>query len=97
AGYNIPGVAQKSAPGVYVQDAKICSLGLRVRHGRTYHGLSLNVAMDLDPFSHINPCGYAGMQVTQIDNFMPGIKVVDVIQRLVPILQNNIGYVGVEW
>lgn len=53
------------APGVYVAGAKIAALGLRVRHGCTYHGLSLNVDMDLDPFAAINPCGYAGMRVTQ--------------------------------
>lgn len=53
------------APGVYVEGAKIAALGLRVRHGCTYHGLSFNVDMDLDPFASINPCGYAGMHVTQ--------------------------------
>ena len=53
------------APGVYVNGAKIAALGLRVKHGCTYHGLALNVDMDLSPFATINPCGYAGMQVTQ--------------------------------
>jgi lipoyl(octanoyl) transferase len=53
------------APGVYVEDAKIAALGLRVKHGCTYHGLALNVDMDLGPFAAINPCGYAGMRVTQ--------------------------------
>jgi len=53
------------APGVYVEGAKIAALGLRVRHGCTYHGLALNIDMDLTPFSAINPCGYAGMRVTQ--------------------------------
>lgn len=55
----------EKAPGVYVNDAKICSLGLRVKRGCTYHGLALNVNMDLTPFSRINPCGYQGMQVCQ--------------------------------
>lgn len=54
------------APGVYVGDAKVAALGLRVRNGCCYHGLSLNVDMDLSPFSAINPCGYAGMAVTQL-------------------------------
>jgi lipoyl(octanoyl) transferase len=54
-----------SAPGVYVQGAKIAALGLRVKQSRTYHGLALNVNMDLTPFSYINPCGYAGLAVTQ--------------------------------
>jgi lipoyl(octanoyl) transferase len=54
------------APGVYVKERKIAALGLRVRKGRSFHGLSLNVDMDLEPFSRINPCGYPGMQVTQL-------------------------------
>ncbi len=53
------------APGVYVGDAKIAALGLRIRNGCSYHGLALNVAMDLSPFAAINPCGYAGLRVTQ--------------------------------
>ena len=57
---------KKKAPGVYVSDAKIAAVGLRVRHGRTFHGLSINVNMDLTPFSGINPCGYAGLGVTQV-------------------------------
>lgn len=56
---------REGAPGVYVASAKIAALGLRVRHGCTYHGLALNVDMDLAPFAAINPCGYPGMQVTQ--------------------------------
>ncbi|NDP48751.1 MAG: lipoyl(octanoyl) transferase LipB [Sulfuriferula multivorans] len=56
---------QAGAPGVYVDGAKIAALGLRVKHGCTYHGLALNVDMDLRPFAAINPCGYAGMRVTQ--------------------------------
>ncbi|MEE9494320.1 MAG: lipoyl(octanoyl) transferase LipB [Gammaproteobacteria bacterium] len=58
--------ARSDAPGVYVNGAKIASLGLRIKRGRSYHGLSLNVDMDLEPFSRINPCGYAGMPVTQV-------------------------------
>ena len=54
------------APGVYVNGAKIASLGLRIRHGCSYHGLSLNVAMDLEPFQRINPCGFADMPITQL-------------------------------
>jgi lipoyl(octanoyl) transferase len=54
------------APGVYVEDAKICSIGLRIRRGCSYHGLALNVDMDLSPFAGINPCGYEGMRMTQL-------------------------------
>lgn len=57
---------QPAAPGVYVGDAKIASIGIRVRRGASYHGLALNVDMDLKPFDRINPCGYAGLKMTQI-------------------------------
>lgn len=66
AGYDIQAQSKREAPGVYVNDEKIASLGLRVRNGRTYHGLALNVDMDLEPFSRINPCGYQGLKMTQI-------------------------------
>lgn len=62
----IVATSRREAPGVYVGDAKIASLGLRVRHGVTYHGVALNVAMDLSPFARINPCGYQGLQVTEV-------------------------------
>ena len=63
--YDVPACARADAPGVYVDGAKIAALGLRVRRGYTYHGLSFNIDMDLQPFSRINPCGYQGMPVTQ--------------------------------
>jgi lipoyl(octanoyl) transferase len=66
AGYGIEAAARPDAPGVYVNDAKIGSLGLRVRRGCSYHGLALNVNMDLEPFSRINPCGLTDTAVTQI-------------------------------
>ncbi len=66
AAYRIAAHARPAAPGVYVDDAKIAALGLRIRQGRCYHGLSLNVAMDLEPFTRINPCGYPGLRVTQL-------------------------------
>lgn len=61
----IEAVAKPDAPGVYVAGAKIASLGLRIRRGCSFHGLALNVNLDLTPFSHINPCGYAGLAMTQ--------------------------------
>lgn len=66
AGYGIAGERREGAPGVYVGDAKIAALGLKIRDGCSYHGLSLNVAMDLAPFSAINPCGYEGLAVAQL-------------------------------
>lgn len=65
AGYGVVAQRREGAPGVYVGAAKIAALGLRVKNGCTYHGLALNVDMDLAPFSAINPCGYAGLAVTQ--------------------------------
>ena len=66
ASYSIAAYAKADAPGVYVAEAKIASLGLRIRRGCAFHGLALNVAMDLEPFLRINPCGYAGLQMTQL-------------------------------
>ncbi len=66
AGYGIASSPRSDAPGVYVEGAKIASLGLRVRRGCSFHGLALNVDMDLEPFTRINPCGYPGLAVTQI-------------------------------
>ncbi|MDD4928519.1 MAG: lipoyl(octanoyl) transferase LipB [Gallionella sp.] len=63
--YGVAAHPRADAPGVYINEAKIASLGLKIRHGCCYHGLALNVDMNLAPFSHINPCGYAGLRVTQ--------------------------------
>lgn len=68
-GYAIAGERRAGAPGVYVKGAKIGALGLRVRNGCCYHGLSLNIDMDLTPFTAINPCGYSGLEVTQLADF----------------------------
>ncbi|MFI4969905.1 MAG: lipoyl(octanoyl) transferase LipB [Lysobacterales bacterium] len=64
--WNIVAVRRDGAPGVYVGDAKVAALGLRVRRGCSFHGLAFNVAMDLEPFHRINPCGYQGLAVTQV-------------------------------
>lgn len=71
AEYGIDAAPKREAPGVYVDGAKIASLGLRVRRGCSYHGLSLNVDMDLEPFQRINPCGYRGLQVTSMASLLP--------------------------
>ena len=67
--YGVDGVRRQGAPGVYVNGEKIASVGLRVRQGRTFHGLSFNIDMDLEPFQRINPCGYEGLVVTQLSSF----------------------------
>ncbi len=66
AEWNIDAHARPDAPGVYVGEKKIASIGLRVRRGASYHGLAFNVDMDLEPFTRINPCGYAGLEMTQV-------------------------------
>lgn len=68
--YDIEGYSKPDAPGVYIRGKKISSLGLRIRQGRSFHGLAFNVNMDLTPFSHINPCGYAGLEMTQLKDYI---------------------------
>lgn len=71
AEFGVESHPRADAPGVYVGDKKICSLGLRIRKGCSFHGLALNIAMDLTPFLRINPCGYAGMEMTQLQQWHP--------------------------
>ena len=71
--YDITAHTLKGAPGVYVNDSKIAALGLKVKNGRTYHGLSLNIDMDLSPYTLINPCGYSDLKVTQMRNLTKNI------------------------
>lgn len=70
ADYGIESYAKPDAPGVYVNGKKICSLGLRIRKGCSFHGLALNINMDLTPFRYINPCGYAGLEMCQLKDFV---------------------------
>lgn len=74
------------APGVYIDDAKIAALGLRIRRGCSYHGLALNVDLDLAPFLRINPCGYAGLRVTRLADLRAGIGMAAVATDFVPTL-----------
>jgi len=83
ADYGVSAGRLPGAPGVYVGGAKIAALGLKVKNGCTYHGLALNVAMDLSPFAAINPCGYAGMAVTQLAQFAPDAVAEDAATELV--------------
>lgn len=71
ADYDIDAYPKADAPGVYVDGKKICSLGLRIRKGCSFHGLALNIKMDLTPFCNINPCGYAGLEMCQLADFVP--------------------------
>ena len=79
--YDIKAHTLKGAPGVYVNDSKIAALGLKVKHGRTYHGLSLNIDMDLSPYKLINPCGYSDLKVTQMRNLTDNILSISDIQH----------------
>jgi lipoyl(octanoyl) transferase len=92
ASYGVSAAARPDAPGVYVEGAKIASLGLRVRNGRCFHGLALNVDMDLEPFARINPCGYAGLQVTQMRDLLGPLNFAEVSARLCAQLVKHLGY-----
>jgi lipoyl(octanoyl) transferase len=92
ANYGIESRAKKDAPGVYVKEAKIAALGLRVHRARSYHGLSLNVSMDLEPYSRINPCGYEGLEVTDLANLGIDRSISSVSLGLVEQLVAHFGY-----
>lgn len=88
----IPAMRREHAPGVYVADAKIAALGLRIRRGCSYHGLSLNVHMDLSPFLGINPCGYQNLAVTQLSDFGKIATLDEVGQQFLPFLLKQLHY-----
>jgi lipoyl(octanoyl) transferase len=89
--------ARRDAPGVYVNNAKIASIGLRVRRGCSYHGLSLNLDMDLSPFARINPCGYPGLPVTQLRDLLRQVDLPKVQRDLPRYLADALGYtLGVD-
>lgn len=90
--YGIAAVRREGAPGVYVVNSKIAALGIRVRNGCCYHGLALNVDLDLAPFAGINPCGYAGMEVTRLKDLGIDLSVEQVCDDLVPLLKARLGY-----
>ena len=88
--YDIKAESKKEAPGVYVGGKKIAALGLRVRRGYCFHGLALNVDMDLEPFSRINPCGYEGLETTQLSDFISDINFDIIAQQLLDQLEQQI-------
>lgn len=90
----VTAVAWREAPGVYVQGRKLASIGIRIRRGASYHGLALNVNMDLEPFQRINPCGHAGLEMTQLSD-LAMVKDVDTAAAgLQPHLLAALGYPG---
>jgi lipoyl(octanoyl) transferase len=93
AGYGIEAAPKADAPGVYVAGDKIASLGLRVRNGCSFHGLALNVDMDMSPFQRINPCGYAGLKMIQLRDLLETPPSLDeVSERLERALRERLGY-----
>jgi lipoyl(octanoyl) transferase len=91
--YGVAAQRLAGAPGIYIDGVKIASLGLRIRKGRSFHGLALNVDMDLEPFQRINPCGYEGMQVTNLASFCK-VEIQQVEDRLISSLVKVLGYNG---
>jgi len=91
AHWDVLGTRRAGAPGVYVNEAKIAALGLRVRRGCSFHGLAFNIAMDLEPFSRINPCGYQGLAVTQLLDLAPAAEFAAVQDVLVVQLSRQLG------
>lgn len=93
ASYGVEAAPKADAPGVYVEGDKIASLGLRVRRGCSFHGLALNVDMDMTPFGRINPCGYAGLKMTQLKDLVATPPAFDeVAKRLEQVLRQRLGY-----
>ncbi|WP_020409357.1 lipoyl(octanoyl) transferase LipB [Hahella ganghwensis] len=92
ATYDIEAYPKPDAPGVYVDEAKIASLGLRIRRGSSFHGLALNINMDLEPFQRINPCGYAGLRMTQVSDLNPAATLSDVAARWLELMTQRLGY-----
>ena len=89
----IAAAADPQRPGVYVNGRKIASLGLRIKNGSVYHGLALNINMDLSPFQMINPCGYAGMEMVQMADLLDSVPPFDeVADKLTDYLQQELGF-----
>lgn len=94
--YGIHAAARSDAPGVYIDNSKICSLGFRIRRGCSFHGFALNVNMDLSPFLRINPCGYAGMKMTQTADLGGPATLTELRAVLINNLTLHLGYDEVE-
>ncbi|RUO21196.1 octanoyltransferase [Aliidiomarina iranensis] len=92
----IKAAPRPDAPGVYIGEEKVCSLGLRIRKGCSFHGLALNVNMDLSPFLRINPCGYAGMVMTQTSAHGGPDTVKQAAERVVQIFAEQLSYIQIE-
>ncbi len=94
--FGIASNARPDAPGVYVEQRKICSLGLRIRKGCSFHGLALNINMDLTPFLRINPCGYAGMEMVQTKDLNGPQSIAEIQSVVIDKITQLLGYDQVE-
>ncbi|MCA1670914.1 MAG: lipoyl(octanoyl) transferase LipB [Actinobacteria bacterium] len=92
AGFGVEAERRAGAPGVYAGGAKLAALGLRVRRGCSYHGLALNVDMELAPYAGIDPCGYAGLCVTRLRDLRVAAGIADIKRRIMPPLLDHLGY-----
>ncbi|MBP6122880.1 lipoyl(octanoyl) transferase LipB [Providencia sp.] len=92
AHFNVEAYPRPDAPGVYVNKNKICSLGLRIRQGCSFHGLALNIDMDLEPFNRINPCGYSELKMTKLNDFVPNVSLNDVQPVLIKQFCDTLGF-----
>ncbi|MBK4724763.1 lipoyl(octanoyl) transferase LipB [Pantoea agglomerans] len=97
AHFSVTANARPDAPGVYVNGKKICSLGLRIRNGCSFHGLALNIDMDLTPFLRINPCGYAGMEMTQLAALTASVTPDDIQPLLIKNFAIQLAITDVSW
>lgn len=97
AHFSVTANARPDAPGVYVDGKKICSLGLRIRNGCSFHGLALNIDMDLTPFLRINPCGYAGMEMTQLAALTASVTPADIQPLLIKNFALQLAITDVSW
>ncbi|RZV36569.1 MAG: lipoyl(octanoyl) transferase, partial [Chromatiales bacterium] len=84
ADYEVGAAARADAPGVYVGDDKLASVGLRIRRGSSFHGMALNVDVDLEPFTRINPCGYAELEMTDLHRLGIALQLEDTAEKLLP-------------
>lgn len=96
AAHGVGSGRRDGAPGVYVENAKIAALGLKVRRGCTYHGLAYNIDVDIEPFRRINPCGYAGLAVTRLVDHVPGSTLGAAAEEWLKCLQPLLGYASLE-
>lgn len=97
ANHGIEAAGRRDAPGVYVAGRKLASIGLRIRRGCSYHGLALNVAMDLEPFARINPCGYSGLEMTQLADLGGPRDVEACARELAPLLTQRLRLPAGQW